>query len=71
MEGDDDKGVVEQLLESVDTLWPGKVYVGVAGDRDKVLRKLKEHPDWYGSWTETCGTTMRSTRRSGTCPTSR
>ncbi|WP_437678883.1 hypothetical protein [Sorangium sp. So ce131] len=48
VEGDDDKSVIEQLLESVDQLWVSRVYVGVAGDRDKVLRKLEKNPDWYG-----------------------
>jgi hypothetical protein len=48
VEGDDDKRVVEQLLEAVTPFWTTKVHVGAAGDRDKVLRKLEAKPDWFG-----------------------
>lgn len=49
VEGDDDKIVVEHLLESVAPLeWEERVFVGAAGDRSKVLRKLEANPDWYG-----------------------
>lgn len=48
VEGDDDKRVVEQLLEAVTPFWMTKVHVGAAGGRDKVLSKLKDNPEWYG-----------------------
>lgn len=48
VEGDDDKRVVEQLLEAVSPFWTTKTHVGAAGDRDRVLRKLEANPDWYG-----------------------
>lgn len=48
VEGDDDKRMVEPLLEAVTPLWETRVYVGVAGDRDKVLRKLEKNLDWFG-----------------------
>lgn len=49
VEGDDDKIVVEHLLEAVAPLeWEERVVVGAAGDRTKVLRRLEANPDWYG-----------------------
>jgi hypothetical protein len=48
VEGDDDKRVVEQLLEAVTPFWATKVHVGAAGGRDKVLSQLKSNPTWFG-----------------------
>lgn len=48
VEGDDDKLVLEALLRSRDSLFTSKVYVGVAGDRTKVLNRLQKFPDTYG-----------------------
>jgi hypothetical protein len=48
VEGDDDKLVVEALLRWRDPLFESKVYVGVAGDRTKVLNRLKKDPLCYG-----------------------
>lgn len=48
VEGDDDKAVVEELLRTLDPLWQGKVHVGAAGDRDKVLGKVAKKADVLG-----------------------
>ncbi len=48
VEGDDDKRVVEQLLEAVTPFWTTKAHVAAAGDRGKVLSKLEDNPDWFG-----------------------
>jgi hypothetical protein len=48
VEGDDDKRVVELLLEAISPFWTTKAHVAAAGDRDRVLRKLEANPGWYG-----------------------
>lgn len=48
VEGDDDKRVVEQLLEAISPFWTTKAHVAAAGDRGKVLDKLTANRDWFG-----------------------
>jgi hypothetical protein len=67
VEGDDDKLVLEALLRSRDPLFTSKVYVGVAGDRNRVLKRLQKYRDTYGlvdrdTWNDSDIVDAKSTR---------